>query len=164
MNILFFAPCENLQYLHYRSTTTRRPYTWTPYPPSWFPTKSTTNYYPIYVPAITTERPWNNVAVIDAVKKKSSIKGNNILSKDDLNQQYRKRQNETYGYIPSSQIYLKYKRYPPQKDYVIVENNERPVQIFDLVQKNPWFVYVIYIFVLGKHSNLGRMCRCNSTC
>ena len=75
--------------------------------------------------------------MIDAVKKKSSIKGNDILSKDDLNQQYRKQQNETYGYIPSSQIYLKYKRYPPQKDYVIVENNERPVQIFDLVQKNP---------------------------
>ena len=137
LNISFFKSSKFLQFSYCRTTTTRRPYTWTPYPPSWFPTRSTTNYYPIYVPAITTERPWNNIAVIDAVQRKSNSKEHNISSKGHLNQQYRRKQNETYGYIPSSQIYLKFKRYPPQKDYVIVENNEKPVQVFDLVQKNP---------------------------
>ena len=109
---------------------------------SWVPTRSTVNYYPIYVPAYTTARP-SNVAVIDAArqneydKRKVSLntKRNSVIEDNSYGSKYRKKPN---GLSPASQLYLKYKRHPPEKeDFVIVENNQRPVEVIDAVQRNP---------------------------
>ena len=136
-----------LKYFRY-TTTTKRPYTWTPYPASWVQTKPPANYYPIYVPAITTSRPNHNVAVIDAVrremngsKKKTfsfNKKQNSVATGNYNSNNHQKRQNEYYkNHSPASQVYLNYKRHPPEEDFVIVENNQRPVDVLDLLQKNP---------------------------
>ena len=141
VDLIFISfPPEHRRY----TTTTRRPYTWTPYPVSWVPTRSTVNYYPIYVPAYTTARP-SNVAVIDAArqneydKRKVSLntKHNSVIGDTSYGSKYRKKPNNL-GLSPASQLYLKYKRHPPEKeDFVIVENNQRPVEIIDAVQRNP---------------------------
>ena len=128
-----------------RYTTTRRPsYTWTPYPASWIPTRSTLNYYPIYVPAYTTSRP-SNVAVIDAIRQSDDTrrhgslnsKRNSGIDDSTYHSKYKKKQSQN-GLSPASQLYLKYKRHPPgNEDFVIVENNQRPVQVIDAVKRNP---------------------------
>ena len=112
---------------------------------SWVPTRSTVNYYPIYVPAYTTARP-TNVAVIDAARqnedkrKKASLisKRNSVIGDNSYGSKHWKKPNSHHGLSPASQLYLKYKRHPPEKeDFVIVENNQRPVDVIDAVQRKP---------------------------
>ena len=138
---------ELSQHYRYTTTTTRRPYTWTPYPVSWIP-RPTANYYPIYVPAATTAKP-ANVAVIDAVLRSTENKGANFLNKHtnsvigNYHPKYNNRQKDYYEYSPASQVYLKYKRFSPPDDFIIVENRpiqtttNRPVQVIDIVKTNP---------------------------
>ena len=90
----------------------------------------------------------NDVAVIDAVrremngsKKKTfsfNKKQNSVATGNYNSNNHQKRQNEYYkNHSPASQVYLNYKRHPPEEDFVIVENNQRPVEVLDLLQKNP---------------------------
>ena len=83
------------------------------------------------------------MAVIDAVRQKSKSNSKSSFGKQsdsvigNYNLKFSKRQNDYYGHSSGSQVYLKYKRHPPTKDFVIVENNQRPVQVLDIVQRNP---------------------------
>ena len=143
VSILF---CVHCFVFHQRyTTTTRRPsYTWTPYPASWIPTRSTVNYYPIYVPAYTTSRP-SNVAVIDAArqsdddKRRNSFNSKHYSVKNDSSYYSKhKKKSDYHGFSSASQLYLKYKRHPPEKeDFIVVENNQRPVDVIDAVKRNP---------------------------
>ena len=95
------------------------------------------------MPAVTTDKP-ANVAVIDAVLRNSENKKTNSVIKQtnsvvgNYQPKYTKRRKGYYS--PASHVYLKYKRYSPPDDFIIVENNPthtttgRPVQVIDLVK------------------------------
>ena len=102
------------------------------------------NYYPIYVPAYTTSRP-SNVAVIDAArqsdddKRRNSFNSKHYSVKNDSSYYSKhKKKIDYHGFSSASQLYLKYKRHPPEKeDFILVENNQRPVDVIDAVKRNP---------------------------
>ena len=85
--------------------------------------------------------------MIDAVLRNSENKKTNSVIKQtnsvvgNYQPKYTKRRKGYYS--PASQVYLKYKRYSPPDDFIIVENNpthtttDRPVQVIDIVKKNP---------------------------
>ena len=65
-------------------------------------------------------------------------KPNSVFSGNSNSHYNKKKQDNYYGNsLPASQVYLNYKRHPPEEDFVVVENNERPVDVLDLFQKSP---------------------------
>ena len=96
------------------TTTSRKPISWTPYPVSWRPTFRPHPTQNPYFPAQTWKplyatKPSKKPSVIDAVvrKKKKRVTDKQLSKYLEA--------------FPASQLFLKYKKYPP-KDYIIIQN------------------------------------------